>query len=694
MTSGEILSFLSSAFLVSLLLFFAIDFTGRFYAELSLEGEKVNRSFAGVYLGFVVVLFCSAFFTVGPVNSFLLPFGGLVLLSVRHLGRIRSWREWFVFKPGWFEISFILLNLLIRWVSNYDHANNSFNYDLIDSYSYSDQVFFFEKYRREATFPQMENLSLGFPYIHSTYHYAEYYVSLFFKYFLRYTNYQVLFFCAMPFLISLLQIVVFRHFRKEGFLQNLFVFLVVFTVTTLYKYFDFSIFTGLLPLDSTAVNRYHFFPVLHVSDPFSTYIYSYYGKATSFLFLVFLVFATRGVRDLSLVFFIFLLCSIVNVVFFPYLFLFFCALQLGERRFFIRCLVPVLSLFTCLAFFFILNLGTDLGIKSLFYLPRFTFRFDPVLVYKSLHDKIFFISSNFYPLLLFSALVFLIRKRTILSVSLMVLVLLFPLSFLWFEVLIKVYDLACIFLFLYLFISVKPDSTERFVAFCIVIVNLLLWNFDLYFGFIVDFFQFHQMSLVGSMFFLCSLMCFKLIRPTPAFGFLLVFFAVQNTFAINYFYHRVFHRYHSSVPFVQRFLDRTKGRMVRAVYISDRSGVPYIGYGKAGHDIKNVSDSLIQYFISPDVMTKSDTGEILRTYAWSLYQNHPFNRYLAKEGKGVPVFDAKRRFMQDHEIGCIFRLDGIPRKSMDFANPILVDSMYNEVQEYWVYFTSTGKQNR
>ena len=696
MSSSEILTFLGSGILISILLFFLIDFIGSWLAGVCLNKEEVNTSFFGIYFGFVFVLFGTASLTVGVFNSFLPPFLFILVLAVFALKRGVGWKS-LNWKFGWFETMFLVLNPLIRWVTNYDHKNNCFYYDLIDSYSYADQVFFFEKYRLEATFPQMESVSLGMPFLHSNYHYSEYYVSLFFKYFLSYSNYQTLFFFAMPFLISLLQIAVFRYFRKKGFRTDLLVFLAVFTISSLFKFFDFSLVTNLFVQWSNQFRGYFYFPVYQVIDPFSTYIYSYYGKATSFLFMVFLVLASYRIRNNGMLFFMFLFAFVFNVIFFPFLILLFFflnlsnELELPRNLFWRRMSLPFFAFFTAFAYFMCFNIGLDLG-KSHMVLPLYDVGFSPVALYKSISAKIFFISSNFFPLLFFAAVGYAFQKRSWLSFGILGYILLFPVSFLWFNVLFKLYSVLGIVLFFYLFVFVPITNETRRVVFSVVLINLCLWIFDIYLGFAVDFFQFHQMTLVGSLYLVCFLVFFRSFRPSIGWAILLLVFSVQNLSAINFFYHRVFYQENSSMPFVNRFLARSKGRMVRAVYISDRTNIPYIGYGKAGHDIKNVSDSLIQYFISPDVLNKKDTNEIKRTFGWSLYQNHPFNKFVKKQEPGLRMDEIKRNFISQFNIGHIIRVDAVKRSNMNFANELLIDSMHNDQQYYWIYFLNTGKK--
>ncbi len=585
------------------------------------------------------------------------------------------------------ESFLIVFNLAVRFLSFYNAENQNFLPEWIDSYIYTDQLFYLERFGVETSYPQMESLSTGQSWSINLYHYLEYYLASWFKIFLNRTNYPVLFFCAIPFLISLAQIAVFRFFRSETRLGSIGLLLLILSAGTLFRFFHFGLPIELITSKANWFFQFYHFPLYKISTDFWVYFYNFYPKVPLFILLLVGITAALRTGNPFLHLFILLFSLYANMVFLPFLACWYLGhLYLSRRNWLWFGILP-LSVALVFGIQFLLNLGRP-STPGAFFIPDFELVWSLKSSYRLLFKKFEFFMGNFFPLLLFfQAVRLLINPRSIWAWASLFYLLGFPAVFLKPDMLIQPWFLMGMAGFLVqVYLRRKTLFGEPFFL-CLSTLNLVLWLLDIWLTFPVDYFQIHQMTLVGSLYMITFYHSARNLKPGWVAGILAVLFIIHNVESISFYFHRIYYREKSSAPFIEAFLRRTSGRMVHSAYISDNRGTPYIGLGKSGGDIKNVSDSLEQHFISLDVFTREDTLRIYRGYSWKIYQDKPMVQFYNRNRRRYPGFaESQRAFIRQNNISCLFRASYIDRQNMNFANPLLADSMLNEVEGYWVYF--------
>ena len=686
MEPSEVLHFASESILLSILFILLLNYTGSFISNKIFSDEDLGtKSQGAIFFGIIPIGFLLACKTVGVLNSLTIPMIVLCIGMLHHFFKNSSTLQ--PLKNIFYEIIFVVFNIILRFITFYDLKNKSFLTEYKDTYVYVDQLFYLEKYGIETSYPQMESLSTGQSFSINIYHYLEYYLAVFFKIFISRPNYQILFFCALPLIISICQILIFRYIRYNSKIKSLYICLAILSITTLHRFFHFGLPIEIFTDKISWFFQFYYFPIFKITSTFWSYLYNFYPKIPVLLLLFFGIFLCTKTKNIYYNFIIILFSIYTNIVFFPFLLIFYYLIIYSERRHTVYFTVPIFSIILVYLSTKILNIN-HVATNTYFLFPTFNYSFSVKETYRIIFDKFFFLFGNFYPHILLLASIRLVKKRSYFNLIFILLILIFPIIFIFPTVTIKIYFLSIICISLFFLYNNRDNLFKNIFYSGLYLANICLWMLDIWTHSIVDIFQIHQMSLVGSIYLLLlyySITSFKDFSNTLIVIFSI--FLIVNFLAINFYFKRTYYKEKSSNAFNSELKKRTNNRMMNAVYISIIEEMPYFGLGNVGGDFKNVSDSLISHFISIDALTKKDSMKLISTYAWKIYQDKPVVQFYNKHKQtGRSVQEIQRMFLLENNIKVIIKKDGINRSKMDFSNLLLQDSLYNSAEYYWVYF--------
>jgi len=585
-------------------------------------------------------------------------------------------------RKSMYESAFVILNIGIHWLVFYDWRNACFFSEWQDSYSYAGNVIGMLENKMDCVMHECSNAALGYDSASTIYHYSEYYLTFLSVFLFGKSSYFSLFFIAIPVIMSLAQIQLVRYLRIGTGLNLIQSIALVLGITTCIRYVNIG---ALVPGNLNGLSH---FPLFQISDYFNIFFYNFSGKIPLFLLLFFslnFLWKEKMRLEFGLAF---MLIPVLNLTFLPYFILFFGMVGLAEKRSW-RWLLPAGPLLLpVLLFPLMLNAGKDLAVQ----VPSAPYDFDWIFHWKemitSLKSGWMYLLGNFYALFLLTGVLFIMFRRSFISIVFFSLVCgypfllnrpglsggLFLLSF-------------CFAIYLFFWLSAR-NLPVFFSIISLMALHILFAPFK--HGAFRDIFQLREFPLIGFILALPFLILSDWKKGIPAFIWIPCFaMAALNLYEMHFMNNRVYYRNRSPLDFHKQYFEKTHGKKIRAAYLSESSSniLEADLISRAGYDLMNVSDSLELFYLGLDKISHHDSLLLARSVvAWGLQERQPFALFCRMNPQILSREAQRLAFMKQHRIQAFFRNASLSRSGMNYLNTALTDSLYNPSEKYWVYF--------
>jgi hypothetical protein len=672
---------------MSCVLFLAVYlFTTAFSSCLSKQIDDADANMAGLFLGFSLLIGLIASVHVGYRSLYfpwtLVLLGGLLWQFFKQKGFSS-----FSMSAGlWPGLALTLFNVWFHWIVCYDWKNETFLSDWIDSYIYSDNVNFLLKLKTETPGYLAESMYLGEGTKTSFYHYSEYYLCMPMKWLVDLPSHFLLFFVVMPFMVAISQLIII-YLVKPWWKHSVFWLLAfVLAGTTFFRYVHLFNLFELTGYTNYAIERFKNFPTYLITPENTIYPYSYSGKVVVFFIALLGCLALAKKSQPVMLTVALALTFVTNAIYLPFVLAFVLLMFWQEHRSFKDYAFILVGPALAYLYHMLVSQNSIPAVASEFK-PEWQVVWSLKSTYIIFYKKFYWLVSNFYPQMCFTGLLWWITQKSKLSMLFLIYLVLLALVFLYSPSLIGVASILFWGIIGWLLIGQAQATPIQTKPYLLLVANLVFWLFNELTIAFRDVFQIHELSLITTIFLLPFLLIEEGKWSKWQLAVLSAIFMANNLFAVNFYFKRTYFRTENSAAFLEKYFEKTKGRLVKSLFINSVNNTPYIASeGRTGFDIKNMSDSLFQFYVSIETLTPTDSLNLKKALAWQSYQDQPFVQYYNKNKASMSLDSAKRSFCRAKGISAVFRSAHVMPEQVAFAKPLIVDSLENRVERYMVYF--------
>jgi hypothetical protein len=221
---------------------------------------------------------------------------------------------------------------------------------------------------------------------------------------------------------------------------------------------------------------------------------------------------------------------------------------------------------------------------------------------------------------------------------------------------------------------------------------IILSVFLLFFGQIYDIFQIKSLVEPSLIYGLCLFLIAGLAQKisfsrTRVLSSILVFWVILESNAILIENRRTNIDISPDSHFYQKVQNFVGKNDLRTVYLSEFNLFPFLHYSRLGVEFLNFRDNFQTTCLSVFDLTESQLKTLDKIGAGILVNRFPFYSYCQKKSPygAISIPELQRQFLIDKKINVLFRSATYPRKTMSFANGLVVDSSFNKLGNYWAY---------
>jgi hypothetical protein len=272
---------------------------------------------------------------------------------------------------------------------------------------------------------------------------------------------------------------------------------------------------------------------------------------------------------------------------------------------------------------------------------------------------------------------------------------LYPLIHLQYDLLFKPYLVLVLFALFYNLANTQfrqhlPKLAE--VGGTLIILSVFL----LFFGQIYDIFQIKSLIEPSLIYGLCLFLIAVLAQKISFSGIriissILVFWVILECNGILIENRRTNTDISADWSFYQKVQNFVAKNDLRTAYLSEFNLFPFLHYSRLGVEFLNFRDNFQTTCLSVFDLTESQINTLDKIGAGILVKRFPFYSYCQKKSPNgaISIPELQRQFLIDKKINVLFRSATYPRKTMSFANGLLVDSSFNKLGNYWAYMLKT-----
>jgi len=672
------------------LLFLIIDSIGFRLSKAFIPSAQRSEVFQ-IFLGLAAVIFATASAYTGFKTAALFILVAFAwLLAFKKLKHTSE--EVTQAKQKFDKLEYLIMAVVsgCAVIIHYSFKNGQTFSHFIDHYNYSDLVTYIGIFNQESSFIPLESQWFGGGFNYMFYHFYEIYLTLFFKLVSNETNAKILFYYTYPFMLSITLISVYRYLKNSGWMPSSYLaFLFVICLGTIGR---ITLIYNAIPLlfpDSELLALLTNFHIYFITNTDFHYLYEYFKVSGGlfFVILLFEIFRKSFVQSYPI---LIVVSYFLNPLFTPFLLLIIGIQEIAKPKVWMHVFASVVCLAGMLALYHWLNINSTM--------PKFfepngltlpaIHAFDIIIGFKN--TLINFLYSHF-TLLLFSAVILVFIVKLPMRLAILGFILVFPLVLYFINILLIPYLVGLIAIGLYLLVKFKhPD---RAVVLQCLAALLVLFFIDLLLKDYPNYYQFLRINLYVS-YYIVPILLFKhaakfMQKPVVFILFSALF--LGNVAAIYAYQNRVYFRTASSLPFVNRVLEKNQ-YLTKAGFITDYEPYPYFYLKRPGVDIQNETDSLLITSVSLLNLSKSDSALFSANDYWSYYQTLPVVQFQKRLGPNISSDSAQIAFIKNQNIRLVLRQSGVSRSLGNFMNSYIEDSTFNEIEHYWVYYLNFDKK--
>lgn len=205
-----------------------------------------------------------------------------------------------------------------------------------------------------------------------------------------------------------------------------------------------------------------------------------------------------------------------------------------------------------------------------------------------------------------------------------------------------------------------------------------------------DIYDFHQIFalIVPPVIYVAVVMAWGLLPVNksliPKILVFLVFIICTNVVAIKAENERSFNHKPADAAFLKKvFNDLAPGGLIKTVYCSQFTLMPYIHYDRVGDELLHHTDHFTTTLFAVDLFTRADTMLAHQMGAMSYFNNLPLARYLQlNKCNGHNLDSLRLKFLRDNQVSFVLRRHDYERSRLNFLNQYIIDSAYNHQFDY------------
>jgi hypothetical protein len=591
-----------------------------------------------------------------------------------------------------FYIPFFIVFFLLKALNILTPGTNLIGTTAFDDFSYTSQINLLLKIRKETWFLELERGMFGQDVAIKPYHYFEFYLAIFLKFFSKLNTYQTYHLSVVP-LFQAMAVgsgaLVIRYFSKWKNYQVLLLTSCLFLCLR-YTILDEVIFKN-LPEFLVQILKHFAFQKVFLNDAGPHILSSYFGikLCISMIFVAPLI-CLQNLKN-NYKYLITSLLPIISITYVPFTILYsFVGFLINKFDF--KWFLSILILGSLFIFYSINGNGEIHGDKVNF-ITKFidSNKSDPYFLPRGISFFIIqTIEFTYLTILISFILIFFIIKKPSRKILLFFAILsAFP--FFLYELPVGK-ALFYITLFVLIIFSLKKIIYNPLIKenLQITITTIGLFSAIICFSFVID------LSQIFILFFYCALPIYLgiLISTTEIknknlFIFISGIIIIFNLFNLKYNLERecqpIIDKEETAIKIKSWFKVMPNHR---AVHFNILTNSPFLASSMIGHEFLQYSDSVTSAWISIDLMTKKDSLNFKDAGLNSYVERFTFNSFYKKEiqfSKDSGFIFIQKKFIKQNDIHLVFVSDNIARSNTNYLKPIIKDSIRIEKGRYTAF---------
>ena len=591
-----------------------------------------------------------------------------------------------------FYLPFFILFFFLKALTILTPGTNLIGTTAFDDFSYTSQINLLLKIRRETWFLELERGMFNQDVAIKPYHYFEFYLAIFLKFFSKLNTYQAYHLSVVPLLQAMAVgsgALVIRYFSKWKDYQVLLLTSCLFLCLR-YTIIDELIFQN-LPEFLVHVFKHFAFQKVFLNDAGPHILSSYFGLklCISLIFIAPLICLQNQNNNYK--YLITSILPIISVTYVPFTILY-SFVGFLVNKFDFKWFLSLLILGSLVTFYSFNGNGEIHGDKVNF-ITKFidSNKSDPYFLPRGISFYITQTIEFTYLTLLISFVLIFFHLKNPTSRLLIFFGILSVFPFFLYELPIGK-ALFYITLFVLVIYSLKKIIYHSLIKenLQIIITTFGLFSAIICFSFVID------LSQIFILIFYCALPIFlgilistTEIKNKTLFIFISTIIIIFNLFNLKYNIER------ECQPIIEKEETAIKIKSWfkaipnhRAVHFNILTNSPFLASSMIGHEFLQYSDSITSAWISIDQMTKKDSLNFKDAGLNSYVDRFTFNSFYKKEiqcSKDSGFIFIQKKFIKQNDIHLVFVSDNIARSNTNYLKPIIKDSIRIEKGRYTAF---------